>query len=165
VTLERGAATVNSTVMMEKAQRMIGGVRNLPTIPEITARVAGMLDNPDADLDEVAEVLLTDQVMASRVIKIVNSPLFKPVHEIRSLKRALIYLGLHRIKEIVLTCSIIKAFEGKESVFDIRAFWRHSFGWGSSPGSSPSGSATGISKKPISAAWCTTSAKSSSATT
>ncbi len=114
----------------EKAQHLIKGITNLPTIPEITTRVAALLDNPDVELEEVADMILTDQVMASRVIKIVNSPLFKPMHEINSLKRALIYLGFRRIREIALTCSIIKAFEGKKGAFDIRVFWQHSFGVG-----------------------------------
>jgi HD-like signal output (HDOD) protein len=116
--------------MMEKAQTLVGGVINLPTIPVITTRVASLLDNPDVELEEVAELILTDQVMATRVIKIVNSPLFKPMHEISSLKRALIFLGFHRIREIALTCSIIQAFESGEGVFDIRTFWQHSFGVG-----------------------------------
>lgn len=116
--------------MMEKAQLMIREVTNLPTIPEITTRVAALLDNPDVELEEVADMILTDQVMAARVIKIVNSPLFRPMHEIKSIKRALIYLGFRRIREIALTCSIIKAFEGGDGVFDIRTFWQHSFGVG-----------------------------------
>ena len=116
--------------MLDKAQLLIRGVTDLPTIPEITARVSSLLDNPDVELEEVADLILTDQVMASRVIKIVNSPLFKPMHEIRSLKRALIYLGFRRIREIALTCSIIKAFEGEKGAFDIRTFWQHSFGVG-----------------------------------
>lgn len=121
---------MNNQKMLEKAQLLVSGVVNLPTIPAIATRVAGLLDNPDVEVEEVAELILTDQVMATRVIKIVNSPLFKPMHEISSLKRALIYLGLHRIREIALTCSIIKVFEGGEGVFDIRTFWQHSFGVG-----------------------------------
>jgi HD-like signal output (HDOD) protein len=121
---------VNNQKMLEKAQLLVSGVINLPTIPAIATRVAGLLDNPDVEVEEVAELILTDQVMATRVIKIVNSPLYKPMHEISSLKRALIYLGLHRIREMALTCSIIKAFEGGEGVFDIRTFWQHSFGVG-----------------------------------
>jgi HD-like signal output (HDOD) protein len=115
---------------MEKAETMIRQVVNLPTIPETMTRVTALLDNPDVELDEVAEVILTDQVMASRVIKIVNSPMFRPMHQIKSLKRALIYLGFRRIREIALTCSIIKTFEGKEGVFDVKTFWEHSFGVG-----------------------------------
>jgi HD-like signal output (HDOD) protein len=115
---------------MEKAEKMISKVVNLPTIPETMTRVTALLDDPDVELDEVAEVILTDQVMASRVIKIVNSPMFRPMHQIKSLKRALIYLGFRRIREIALTCSIIKTFEGKEGVFDVKTFWEHSFGVG-----------------------------------
>ena len=117
-------------IRIAKAESMITQAVNLPTIPETMLRVTHLLDEPDVELDEVAEVILTDQVMASRVIKIVNSPLFKPMHEIKSLKRALIYLGFRRIREIALTCSIIKTFEGREGVFDIRTFWEHSFGVG-----------------------------------
>jgi putative nucleotidyltransferase with HDIG domain len=115
---------------IEKAEAMITQVVNLPTIPETMTRVSQLLDEPNVELDEVAEVILTDQVMASRVIKIVNSPMFRPMHEIKSLKRALIYLGFRRIREISLTCSIIKTFEGNDGVFDIRTFWEHSFGVG-----------------------------------
>ena len=123
-------STSDKSSRLQIAEKMIREVNNLPTIPEITTRVSHLLDNPDVELDEVAEVILTDQVMASRVIKIVNSPMFRPMHEIKSLKRALIYLGFRRIREIALTCSIIKTFEGTEGVFDIRTFWEHSFGVG-----------------------------------
>jgi len=121
---------VNNQKMLEKAKLLVSGVINLPTIPAIATRVASLLDNPDVEVEEVAELILTDQVLATRVIKIVNSPLFKPMHEITSLKRALIYLGLHRIREIALTCSIIRAFEEGDGIFDIRTFWQHSFGVG-----------------------------------
>ena len=68
-----------------KAEALIRQVVNLPTIPETMTRVTHLLDDPDVELDEVAEVILTDQVMASRVIKIVNSPMFRPMHQIKSL--------------------------------------------------------------------------------
>ncbi len=122
--------TVDMQNMLEKAQLLINGVTDLPTIPVITTRVSALLDNPEVELEEAADLILTDQVMAARVIKIVNSPLFKPMHEITSLKRALIYLGFRRIREIALTCSIIKAFEGGTGAFDIKTFWQHSFGVG-----------------------------------
>ena len=115
---------------MLKAQNLVRGVHELPTIPEIATKVLDMFDKPNVELEELAETILVDQVMASRVIKIVNSPFFKPMHEIKSLKRALIYLGFRQIRHIALTCSIIEAFEGKTGVFDVKTFWEHSFGVG-----------------------------------
>ncbi|HET6420356.1 MAG TPA: HDOD domain-containing protein [Geobacteraceae bacterium] len=115
---------------MAKAQNLIRGVNELPTIPDIATKVIDLLDNPEVELEELADMILTDQVMASRVIKIVNSPLFRPMHEIKSIKRALIYLGFRHIREIALTCSIIDAFGSNSGVFDIKTFWEHSFGVG-----------------------------------
>ena len=121
---------MENNAMMEKAQNLVRGVHELPTIPEIATKVLDMFDKPNVELEELAETILVDQVMASRVIKIVNSPFFKPMHEIKSLKRALIYLGFRQIRHIALTCSIIEAFEGKTGVFDVKTFWEHSFGVG-----------------------------------
>jgi HD-like signal output (HDOD) protein len=121
---------VETNSKMAKAKDLVKGIHDLPTIPEIATRVLDMFDKPDVELEELAETILVDQVMASRVIKIVNSPFFKPLHEIKSLKRALIYLGFRQIRHIALTCSIIDAFEGKAGVFDIKTFWEHSFGVG-----------------------------------
>jgi HD-like signal output (HDOD) protein len=115
---------------MQTAQSLIKGINELPTIPQIATKVIDLLDNPEVELEELADMILTDQVMASRVVKIVNSPLFKPMHAIKSIKRALVYLGFRHIREIALTCSIIKTFEGKSGVFDIKTFWEHSFGVG-----------------------------------
>ena len=116
--------------MMEKAQCLVRGIVTLPTIPEISLRVSALLESPNVELQGVADLILSDQVLTARVIKVVNSPLFKPLHEIISLRHALIYLGFRRINEIVLTCSLIKTFEVEDSDFDIRTFWQHSLGVG-----------------------------------
>lgn len=115
---------------MAKAQQLIAGMTDLPTIPIVATRVVALLDTPDVELDEVADMILTDQVLAARVIKVVNSPLYSANQEIKSVKRALIYLGFRHIRELVLTCSFIEAFQGKEGIIDLQTFWEHSFGVG-----------------------------------
>lgn len=116
--------------MMARAEALIAEVSDLPTIPVVATQVMSLLDKPDVELDEVADMILTDQVLAARVIKIVNSPLYRAAQEIRSVKRALIYLGFRHIRELILTCSFIEAVQDKGGAFDIRNFWVHSFGVG-----------------------------------
>jgi HD-like signal output (HDOD) protein len=118
------------TQMLEKAHSLIDGIVDLPTIPVIATKVLTLLDKPDVELDEVADLILTDQVLAARVIKIVNSPLYRASHEITSVKRALIHLGFRHIRELALTCSFIEAFQDKDGAFDVKTFWEHSFGVG-----------------------------------
>jgi putative nucleotidyltransferase with HDIG domain len=115
---------------MKKAQAMIEEISDLPTIPQVATQVLALLEKPDVEIDEVADLILTDQVLAARVIKIVNSPFYKSSQDIKSVKRALVYLGFRHIRELTLTCSFIDAFEGKDGVFDVRTFWEHSFGVG-----------------------------------
>ena len=124
------APVINDSLSVEKAQRLVRGIATLPTIPAICLRVSTLLASPTVDLQKVADLILSDQVLTARVVKIVNSPLFRPLHEITSLRHALVYLGLRRINEIVLSCSLIQAFEGGDAGFDLRTFWQHSFGVG-----------------------------------
>ncbi|MBI5657320.1 MAG: HDOD domain-containing protein [Geobacter sp.] len=121
---------MDTNVKLKKAQEMVEKISDLPTIPIVASKVLELLDKPDVELEEVADMILTDQVLAARVIKIVNSPLYRSSQEIKSVKRALVYLGFRHIRELALTCSFIEAFQGKDGAFDVMTFWEHSFGVG-----------------------------------
>lgn len=116
--------------MLITAEQMVGAIEDLPTIPAVALQVIQLLDNPNVQIEEIADLMLTDQVMTARIIKLVNSPVFRPSQEITSLKRALIYLGLRHIREVALTTSFISAFEDSSGAFDVSLFWEHSFGVG-----------------------------------
>lgn len=121
---------MDKQAMITKAEALVGTIEELPTIPVVATQVLQLLDQPDIKIEEVADLMLTDQVMTARVMKMVNSPVYKPGHEITSLKRALVYLGLKHIREVALTTSLINAFGEGSGEFDINAFWEHSFGVG-----------------------------------
>lgn len=121
---------MDKQAMLEKARELVGKIEDLPTIPAVATQVLQLIDQPDVQIEDVADLMLTDQVMTARVMKMINSPVYKPEHEITSLKRALIYLGLRHIREIALTTSFIGAFEGNNGALEISSFWEHSFGVG-----------------------------------
>lgn len=121
---------MDKNAMMEKAQQLVDKIDDLPTIPVVATQVLQLLDQPDVRIEEVADLMLSDQVMTARVMKMINSPVYKPEHEITSLKRALVYLGLRHIREVALTTSFINAFDENKGAMDTSAFWEHSFGVG-----------------------------------
>ena len=116
--------------MIEKAMQLVEKIDELPTIPAVAIQVLQLIDQPDVKIEEVADLMLSDQVMTARVMKMINSPVYKPGAEITSLRRALVYLGLRHIRELALTTSFINAFDENEGAFEISAFWEHSFGVG-----------------------------------
>ncbi len=113
--------------MMIKARRLVRDVDDLPTIPVIVSKIIGMLDEGDADSDAIADLMLSDQVLAARIVRLVNSPLYRPASEITSVKRALMYLGFKSVREMLQTSYFVNAFKGRKEAFDIRIFWIHSF--------------------------------------
>ena len=121
---------MDKNAFLERAAQLVESIDELPTIPVVAMQVLQLLDNPDVQVEEVADMMLTDQVMTARVMKMINSPVYKPDHEITSLKRALVYLGLRHIREVALTTSIISAFDDNRGVLALEAFWEHSFGVG-----------------------------------
>lgn len=103
----------------------------LPTVPAAASRAIQLLNETDVDMGEVADILLSDQVMAARVIRIVNSPLYKLLQEIDSVRTALIYLGPQRVFEIILTSCFLELTDSKGgSPLRLQHCWEHAFGVG-----------------------------------
>jgi putative nucleotidyltransferase with HDIG domain len=121
---------VDKVSMMIKARRLVKDVDDLPAIPAVVSKVVSMLDDVEADADAIADLMLSDQVLAARVIRVVNSPLYRPNAEIISVKRALLFLGFRSVRELILTSYFVGAFKGREEPFDIKTFWSHSFSVG-----------------------------------
>ena len=121
---------MDKAAMMQAAQEMVANFEGLPTIPQVATRVIELLDQPGVELDQVADLILSDQVLAARVIMMVNSPLYRPAHPVESVKRALIYLGIRHIRELAFSCSFVDVFQGRDAILDIKSFWEHSFGVG-----------------------------------
>jgi putative nucleotidyltransferase with HDIG domain len=101
----------------------------LPTVPVAASRAILLLNESDVDMGEVADLLLSDQVMAARIIRIVNSPLYKLLQEIDSIRQALIYLGPQRVFEIILTSCFLELTDSKSrSPLKMQYCWEHAFG-------------------------------------
>jgi HD-like signal output (HDOD) protein len=121
---------MDKNLMMERAEILVGAIDDLPTIPVVATQVLQLLDDPDISVEEIADLMLTDQVMTARVMKLINSPVYRPAQEITSLKRALVYIGLRHVRELALTTSVIDVFDRTSGALELNSFWEHSFGVG-----------------------------------
>lgn len=125
---------MEKVAMMIRARRLFKDVSDLPTIPAIVSKVVALLDSQGGDPDEIADLILSDQVLAARVVRVVNSPLYRTNSPIISVKRALLFLGFSSVREMILTSYFVDAFKHKEQPFDMKAFWMHSFSVGAISG-------------------------------
>lgn len=121
---------MEKVTMMINARRLFKDISDLPTIPAIVSKVVTMLDNQEANPDDIADLILSDQVLAARVIRVVNSPLYRTNNPIVSVKRALLFIGFKSVREMILTSYFVDGFKQKEQPFDMKMFWMHSFSVG-----------------------------------
>jgi len=100
----------------------------IPTLPSVVTRILELSSKPDVKVEEVADAILTDKVLTARMIRLVNSAFWGIRRRITSIREAIVYLGLHQIRSIVLTTSLFNSFPSKNPFFDIRRIWEHGLG-------------------------------------
>lgn len=86
------------------------------------------MNEPDYSMADVAILVGSDPGMATRFLRLVNSPFNRRVHKIETVSHAISLLGIQQIHDIVLSASIARAFEGiKAQQMDMKKYWQRSF--------------------------------------
>lgn len=100
----------------------------MPTLPEAVVRILELSNNPNVEVEDVADAILMDKVLTARMIRLVNSAFWGIRRHIASVREAIVYLGLHQIRSIVLTTSLFNTFHSKNPSFRVASIWEHGLG-------------------------------------
>jgi putative nucleotidyltransferase with HDIG domain len=102
----------------------------MPAIPAVFLPLLKLLSGSaeDAEVDEVVRLVSYDNTIAAQCLRVAGSPLFGLAQPPKSIKAAVMNLGLRRVETILLTCCLGQAFPAKKWVLDPAIFWRHSLG-------------------------------------
>lgn len=119
---------MNLNDRIARAEGLLAAIPELPTVPTVIVTIVKKLHDPDVDIQEILDLLLMDQVLTIRLLRLVNSPYYSTLRNIASLREAIVYLGLDQLKEVVYTCSIIDLFKEGKGVIDRAALWSHALG-------------------------------------
>ena len=104
---------------------------NPPSLPEIYYQLTPLIEKPDTSVGEVAHLILQDQSLTSRILKLANSAFFGHSAEVATIEVAVQLIGLREIHNLVLATSVIKAFDRVlTDLLDVASFWQHSIACG-----------------------------------
>jgi putative nucleotidyltransferase with HDIG domain len=108
----------------------VQGIETMPAIPAVFLPLLKLLSGSaeDAEVDEVVRLVSYDNTIAAQCLRVAGSPLFGLAQPPKSIKAAVMNLGLRRVETILLTCCLGQAFPAKKWVLDPAVFWRHSLG-------------------------------------
>jgi len=109
--------------------RLFSGNKQLPALPVIYGQLSQMLDNPFASNRKIASLIMKDQAMVAKILKLSNSAMYSKRQEITNLANAITFLGLETLKNLILQISLVRVFPFEnENIpeFKISTFWEHS---------------------------------------
>lgn len=102
----------------------------LPSLPGVAFEVIRLAQEEEVDLDKIAATVGRDPMLAGRLLKLSNSPLFGRTLGVASINQALMLLGLKTVKMATISFSVgaalggVSVGDGRDQEF--RGFWRRS---------------------------------------
>ncbi|MBL0699621.1 MAG: HDOD domain-containing protein [Desulfosarcina sp.] len=113
-----------------KLNRIIRKIEDLPTLPRTVLRITELVNNPRTSAQDLASVVVDDQVLTARLLRLVNSSFYGFPRKISTVTGAIVVLGFDAIRNLLLTTSILELFSNKNRKisFNREKLWDHSIG-------------------------------------
>ncbi len=117
---------------MTQAGNFLQSVQNtdwLMAPPRIVARLMQLLENERAHWQEISQIIEAEPAIASRILKLVNSPFYGLQVPINSIPQALVFLGSVAVSSIAVAVGIFSRMMLKsrpEAAEQLQRFWWHS---------------------------------------
>ena len=78
----------------------------LPMLPRVATMVIQLTTDENADAKQLTKLIQSDQALAGYIMRVANSPIYRPVSAFVSLQQAIARLGINCIAEIALSTSL-----------------------------------------------------------
>ena len=82
---------------MNAIQDLIKEIKNLKPIPQIANQIMAIVENPNASLSDVADIILYDPMTTANLLRICNSAYFALPRKVESVHEAVTLLGLEQV--------------------------------------------------------------------
>lgn len=102
----------------ERICQIVGELGELPSAPSVYLELMQRLNQPDASVGEIAEIIEGDAAISAKLLQMVNSSVFRTSREIVTVKMAAGFLGLGVVKNLVISVGAFQAFETLPAISD-----------------------------------------------
>jgi len=102
---------------------------DLPALPNVVMLVLSATERENVNNAELEKLISADQAILTKLLKVVNSAYFGLPRQISNISQAITILGLHQVRNLVLSIGVLNALASPSSRIQEfqRKFWQHSF--------------------------------------
>ncbi len=111
-----------------RAARIVEVTGDLPSMPHIAARVMEKLSDEDSTPREIHQLIIKDQALTARVLKVANSPYYGASRSISTLRDAVMFMGFNSIRSLIMT-AVLKGMFLNVGLSE-KLLWEHAVGCG-----------------------------------
>jgi len=109
------------------AKDLISDSLELVSLPDIVHRINLMVDDPNASAADIGRLISEDPAITTRLLRVVNSPLYGFPSKIDTVSMAITILGTRQLRDLVLATTVVGNFHNlTDAVVDMEIFWCHS---------------------------------------
>ncbi len=100
----------------------------LPTLPAISLEALLVVNDAGSSMADVARIIGKDTSMAARLVRYANSPLYRGISNVTSVKAAITRIGIDAVKHAILSLAMRDVFTTAYRSVQARmeALWQHS---------------------------------------
>lgn len=112
---------------MPTAQLLLKRFSDLKTLPHVAVRLSKLFSDEGSRIREFEELIKMDPVLISRLLRMVNSPYYGLSEEVTSISRAIVFIGMKNLRNIVVVEGLrdMVREESPNGAFSRKRLWLH----------------------------------------
>ena len=112
--------------MNQTLKDRIKNCTTLPSLPAAALSVLQLTENDSTGMDELAKIISVDAALSARILRAINSSFYGLNQKVTSINQAVVLLGLHSVKTLVLGFSLVANLTHHKGGFNHLQYWRRS---------------------------------------
>ncbi len=101
-------------LLMEFYDELKSNQVSLPSMPDVAWKVRRLADRDDSTGADIARALTVDPAMAAKIIRACNSALYRGVSDVRTVRDAVVRLGVTTTRQLVTVFAMREVFRSRQ---------------------------------------------------
>ncbi len=121
---QSAAADAAGPPIKAEIKSVLGRVTEFGALPQSVLRLMSVIDNKDVDMDKVTELLSADPGLVATLLRVVNSAYHGMREEIKSVKQAVVAIGIDKLRSLIITVGLVQKYHGLPPAV-AQPYWNH----------------------------------------
>jgi len=113
---------------MPDARQILDRFKDAKTLPHVAIKVTQLVNDPNSTMQDFEETISLDPILVTKLLRQVNSPYFGLSSKVDSIAKAVVFVGMKNLRNLVAVEALRDIFDdkGEKDGFSRKHLWLHS---------------------------------------